>query len=216
VRRVLARESFGLTLPLITRADGSKFGKTAAGAVWLDPRKTSPFSFYQFWLNTADADAVKYLKIFTFLDLAAIDGLAQEAALAPQERATQRRLAREVTGMVHGAQALASAERITECLFAGDVHVLSEDDLDQLEQDGMDTTLISEDTAGLLSALVDSGLAPSRGAARKLVQSSGIRVNGLVQTDVEREFDWRDALYGRFYLLRKGKKNWHMLVRKSA
>ncbi|MFU8813756.1 MAG: tyrosine--tRNA ligase [Pseudomonadales bacterium] len=216
VRRVLARESFGLTLPLITKADGSKFGKTAAGAVWLAPEKTSPFSFYQFWLNSADAEVVAYLKIFTFLDHTELAQLAEQTATSPQARAAQRRLAREVTAMVHGDDALASAERITETLFDGDVHALSEDDLRQLEQDGVDKTHISEDTAGLLSALVESGLASSRGAARKLVQSSGIRVNGIVQTDVERELDWRDALFGRYYLLRRGKKHWQLLVRSGA
>ncbi len=216
VRRKLGRETFALTLPLITKADGSKFGKTAAGAVWLDPGKTSPYSFYQFWLNCADADVVGFLRVFTFLDLAEIDDLERQVAGAPEARSAQRRLAREVTAMVHGEEALASAERITRALFDGALGELSESDLAQLEQDGIDCTPVVEDTIGLLSALADSGLAKSRSDARKLVQSRGVRVNGQVQTDVERELDWQDALFGRFYLLRRGKKNWHMLVRRPG
>ncbi len=216
VRRKLGRETFALTLPLITKADGSKFGKTAAGAVWLDPGKTSPYSFYQFWLNSADADVVRFLRVFTFLDLAEIAALERQVAEAPEERSAQRRLAGEVTAMVHGEEALASAERITRALFDGELGELSESDLAQLEQDGIDCTPVVDDNIGLLSALADSGLAKSRSDARKLVQSRGVRVNGQVQTDVERELDWQDALFGRFYLLRRGKKNWHMLVRRPG
>ncbi|MBK81252.1 MAG: tyrosine--tRNA ligase [Gammaproteobacteria bacterium] len=213
VRRKLGRESFALTLPLITRADGSKFGKTAEGTVWLDARRTSPYAFYQFWLNTADADAVRFLKIFTFLELGEVASIAAEAQEAPERRLAQRRLAEEVTTLVHGPDGLASAERITAALFDGDLAGLSESDLDQLAQDGMGCTDVADAEIGLLAALADSGLAKSRGEARKLVAGNGIRVNGAVQSDVERALDWQDALHGRFYLLRKGKKNWHMLRR---
>jgi tyrosyl-tRNA synthetase len=215
VRRKLGQESFALTLPLITRADGSKFGKTAEGTVWLDAGRTSPYAFYQFWLNTADADAVRFLRIFTFLDLEEIAAIAGEAEQAPEQRLAQRRLAREVTALVHGEDGLDSAERITAALFDGELGALSESDLDQLAQDGIECTDASEPAVGLLAALADSGLARSRGEARKLVAGNGIRVNGEVQTDVERELDWQDALHGRFYLLRKGKKNWHMLRRRA-
>jgi tyrosyl-tRNA synthetase len=213
VRRKLARESYALTVPLITKADGSKFGKTAQGTVWLDAARTSPYRFYQFWLNTADADAVRFLKIFTFLDLDEVARLDAEMAEVPEQRVAQRRLAQEVTGMVHGSEALASAERITAALFDGDLASLSGADLEQLAQDGMDCMDVSSDHIGLLAALTDAGLTRSRGEARKLVAGKGIRVNGQVQSDVERELDWQDALHGRYYLLRKGKKHWHMLRR---
>jgi len=213
VRRKLARESYALTVPLITKADGSKFGKTAEGTVWLDAARTSPYRFYQFWLNTADADAVRFLKIFTFLDLEEVAGIDAEMAEAPERRAAQRLLAREVTAMVHGTAALESAERITAALFDGDLASLSGADLEQLAQDGMDCTDVSSDRIGLLAALADSGLTRSRGEARKLVAGKGVRVNDQVQTDVAREFDWQDALHGRYYLLRKGKKHWRMLRR---
>ena len=213
VRRKLAKESFALTMPLITKADGSKFGKTAEGAVWLDPQKTSPYSFYQFWLNSADADVVRFLRVFTFLDREEIDALAREVAESPEGREAQRRLAREVTAMTHGEEAVASSERISHALFAGAIEGLSDRDLAQLEQDGMDCTRVLGDHIGLLAALADTGLAGSRGEARRLVQSKGVSVNGQVQTDVERELDWHDAIEGRYYLLRRGKKSWHLLVR---
>ncbi|MFX3658169.1 MAG: tyrosine--tRNA ligase [bacterium] len=211
VRRKLGRESFALTLPLVTKSDGSKFGKTAGGSIWLDAGRTSPYSFYQFWLNTADADVVRYLKVFTFLTLGEIDELDRELAESPDGRAAQRELARAVTAMVHGDAALASAERITEALFGGDLGALSEDDLRQLEQDGVDRTTVPRQPLGLLAALADSGMARSRGEARRLVQSGGVYVNGHPQADPERELDWEDALFGKFYLLRRGKKQWHLL-----
>ncbi|HEX7037874.1 MAG TPA: tyrosine--tRNA ligase [Pseudomonadales bacterium] len=216
VRRKLGREAFALTLPLITKADGSKFGKTAEGAVWLDPAKTSPYRFFQFWLNSADADVVRYLRVFTFLDLGEIDELEREVREAPERREAQRRLAREVTAMTHGPAGLESAERITRALFDGSIETLSEGDLEQLRQDGVDSTVVPHQNVGLLAVLADSGLAKSRSDARKLVQSKGVRVNGQVEADVDRQLDWQDALYGRFYLLRRGKKNWHLLVRERA
>jgi tyrosyl-tRNA synthetase len=211
VRRKLGRESFALTLPLITKSDGSKFGKSAGGAPWLDAARTSPYSFYQFWLNTADADAVAYLRLFTFLSLGEIDELGRELAQAPEGRAAQRELARAVTALVHGEAALASAQRITDALFGGELTSLSEGDLAQLAQDGMDRSQLPRQSVGLLAALADSGVTKSRGEARKLVQGGGVSVNGVVVTDPERELDWGDALFGRYYLLRRGKKLWHLL-----
>jgi tyrosyl-tRNA synthetase len=213
VRRQLGGEAFALTVPLIAKADGTKFGKTAAGAIWLDPAKTSPYAFYQFWLNSADDDVIKFLKVFTFMALDEIVELEAAVQSDPQSRTAQLRLAEQVTELVHGSEALRSARRISECLFGGRLDTLTESDLEQLKLDGMDCTQLAGDSLGLLSAAAESGLAPSRGAARKLVQSKGLSVNGVVQGDAERDLDWSDALFGRFYLLRRGKKNWHLLVR---
>ena len=212
VRRRLGREVHALTVPLVTRSDGAKFGKTAAGAVWLDPAKTSPYAFYQFWLNVADADAVSYLRQFTLLGLATIDDLAQAAARAPERREAQTKLAEQVTELVHGADGLSAARRITDCLFGGDPNRLERGDLRQLELDGVESAAIPERRLGLLTALVASGLAPSRGAARKLVVARGVSVNGQVRDDPAHELDFADALYGRYYLLRRGKKNWRMVT----
>ena len=213
VRRRLGKEAFAITVPLVTKADGTKFGKTAAGAVWLSEARTSPYAFFQFWLNSADADVINFLNVFTFVDAKEIAELAEAMAQHPELRSAQRRLAQEVTALVHGASAVTSAERISECLFAGNIEALTEGDLQQLQQDGMEATALDASQVGLLDVMVAAGLANSRGAARKLVQSNGVRVNGAVQGDVERMLDWSDALFGRFYLLRRGKKSWHLLVR---
>ena len=216
VRRRLRREAFAMTVPLITRTDGAKFGKTAQGAVWLDPGKTSPYSFYQYWLNSPDADVVRFLKFFTFLDAAEIDGLEAGVRNAPHLRNAQKRLAEEVTALVHGSEALRSAQRIASCLFAGSPQSLRESDIDQLELDGMACTEVEADRIGLLAALADGGLAASRGAARKLVEGGGVSVNGAVQRDAQRMLDFSDALHGKYYLLRRGKKSWHLLARRRA
>ena len=216
VRRKLNKESYALTLPLITKADGTKFGKTAGGAVWIDRVKTSPYSFYQFWLNTSDADVINYLKVFTFVSLDEIADIAGEMEASPHLRMAQKRLAKEMTRLVHGEEALTSALRITRCLFEGDLTGLSPEDLQQLRLDGMDCTALADAGSGLLACLVEARLASSRGAARKLVDSGGVSVNGEVQRDTERFLDWSDALFGRYYLLRRGKKSWHLLVRNAA
>jgi tyrosyl-tRNA synthetase len=213
VRRRHGGEAYALTLPLVTRADGTKFGKTAAGAVWLDPARTSPYTFYQFWLNTADADVIDYLKTFTFLTLEDIKALAGELTGHPERREAQRRLACEVTELVHGPAAVASAERISASLFGGELEGLEEGDLAQLRQDGMDTSVIPATEIGLLAAMADGGVAASRGAARKLVEGGGIRINGAVVSDPGCVLDWSDAMFGKYYLLRRGKKHWHLFAR---
>ena len=216
VRRKHAIEAYALTVPLITKADGTKFGKTAAGAVWLDPAKTSPYSFYQFWLNTADADVEHFLKVFTFIELPLIDDLMLKTAAAPQQRDAQKALAAAVTGMLHGDGAVVSAQRVSDALFSGAIHDLTEHDLQQLRLDGMGCTVLNQESTGLLNALVEAELAASRGQARKLITGGGVRINGQTVEDPEREIDFGDALFGRYYLLRRGKKNWHLLVRESV
>jgi len=212
VRRHLGNEAFALTLPLVTKADGSKFGKTASGTVWLSPEKTSPYSFYQFWLNTADADVVNYLRYFSFLDKETIDGLAEDLAAQPEQRNAQRRLAEEITELVHGADAVVSAQRISEALFGGTPQDLQEDDLDQLQQDGLPSTICNQGD-GLLSVMVEAGLTRSTGEARKLVQGGGVRLNGEPLSNPRAEVDFSQALYGRYIVLRRGKKVYHLLAK---
>lgn len=212
VRRKLGIPAFALTLPLIAKADGTKFGKTAAGAVWLDSRKTSPYRFYQFWLNTADADVEHFLKVFTFIKVEEIGALMASFKVAPQQRVAQKALAEAVTLLVHGEEALSSAQRITEALFSDQISNLTEEDFNQLRQDGIDCTGVESRPAGLAAALVDAGLSPSRGQARKLIEGGGIRINGVVEQNPERSLDFSDAWFERYYLLRKGKKTWHLLV----
>ncbi|MEC7077417.1 MAG: tyrosine--tRNA ligase [Pseudomonadota bacterium] len=212
IRRHTGESAFAFTMPLVTKADGTKFGKSAAGAVWIDPKKTSPYAFYQFWLNTADADVVKFLKLFTFLTQDEIENLEVETQDQPELRQAQKKLAREVTTIVHGEQAVVAADRISTALFAGDAGQLLESDLEELQQDGMPCTSCAAGV-GLLTAMVEAGLTKSAGEARKLVQANGIKLNGDSIDDVARDLTFEDALFKRFYLLRKGKKNYHLIAR---
>ncbi len=208
VRRTLNREAFALTVPLITKSDGTKFGKTETGTVWLDPRRTSPYAFYQFWLNTADADVLRYLGAFTFVDVEEIAQLGDLLVAAPEKREAQRRLAREVTQLVHGGVGLDSAQRISSVLFGGNVRDLTLADLEQLHLDGIASCEIEDGDNGLVAVLAKSSMAPSRSAARKLVQSGGVHVNGSVAADLDAVLVRESALFGRYHLIRRGKKAW--------
>lgn len=215
-RRINRAQVFGLTLPLITKVDGTKFGKTEAGTVWLDATKTSPYAFYQFWMNTADEDVYRFLHYFTFLDLTDI-GLIKSADQQVQGRkSAQGVLAREVTRLVHGPLGLAAAERISAALFSGAINTLTQGDLDQLALDGMPCSTI-ERSKPMLEILVDTGLAATPrgevtlGQARKFVIDGAVAVNGETCRDTERMFTKENAIYQRFHVLRRGKKTFHLL-----
>ena len=211
VRRVLHKPAYALSMPLATKADGTKFGKSAGGAVWLDAAQTSPYAFYQFWLNCADAEVVNHLRVFTLLGLDEVDEAATAVADRPDRREAQRLLAREVTRLVHGDEGAGSAQRISDALFDGDVRALGSDDLRQLEQDGMDSTRVAPGT-GLLAAMTAAGLANSNGAARRLVSANGVRLNGERVTDPAVRLDAAAALFGRYHVVRRGRKSWHLIV----
>ncbi|MCW7546454.1 tyrosine--tRNA ligase [Photorhabdus sp. APURE] len=205
-RRINQKQVFGMTVPLITKSDGTKFGKTEGGAVWLDPKKTSPYKFYQFWINTADADVYRFLKFFTFMNLEDIDALEEEDKNSGKAPRAQYVLAEQVTGMVHGEEGLAAAKRITESLFSGAVADLTEADFAQLAQDGMPVIEL-EKGADLQQALVNAGLVPSRGQARTMISSNAVAVNGEKQSEPEYLFTDSNRLFGRYTLLRRGKKH---------
>lgn len=217
-RRQNQAQCFALTVPLITKADGTKFGKTEAGAVWLDPSKTSPLAFYQFWLNSADADVYKFLRYFTFLPLEEIDSIEAvdlEAQGRPQAQAV---LAREATRLVHGEEGLAAALRITEALFSGDPNQLPESDFEQLRLDGMPSSELSlTDVSGkpLTSLLVECGMAKAGREIKDALGRNSVFINGRPQgaqdnMRSEEIFDVRHALFGRFFLVRLGKKKYHL------
>lgn len=206
-RRMHQKQVFGLTVPLITKADGTKFGKTEGGAVWLAPEKTSPYKFYQFWINTADADVYRFLKFFTFLSLEDINALEQEDNNSGKAPRAQYVLAEEVTGMVHGVGGLAAAKRITQSLFSGALNELTEADFAQLAQDGMPTIKLDGE-ADLQQALVNAKLVPSRGQARTMIGSNAVTINGEKQSNTEHTFSNADRLFGRYTLLRRGKKHY--------
>lgn len=204
-RRLHQKQVFGFTVPLITKSDGTKFGKTEGGAVWLDPKKTSPYKFYQFWINTADADVYRFLKFFTFLSIEEIDAIEDEdknSGVAPK---AQYILAEQVTGLVHGKQGLLAAKRITDSLFSGSLADLTEEDFRQLALDGMPSITL-EHGADLQQALVTAELVPSRGQARTMISSNAVSINGekCVQTDYV--FSESDKLFNKYTLLRRGKK----------
>jgi len=200
---------FGLTIPLMLKADGTKFGKTAGGAVWLDPERTTPYEFYQFWLNQDDRDVVRYLKYFTFLDRAEIEALAEKVATEPEKREAQRRLAQEVTKFVHGEQAVVEAEHISKALFSGDVTALTAEEIEQGFRD-VPSVDVTADKANIVQWLVDTKIEPSKRQAREDVTNGAITVNGERIREVEFELDPTAAFDGRFVIVRRGKKRYFL------
>ncbi|MFQ2253645.1 tyrosine--tRNA ligase [Aeromonas hydrophila] len=208
-RRLHQAQVYGMTLPLITKADGTKFGKTEGGAIWLDPALTSPYAFYQFWLGTADEDVYRFLRYYSFMPLSEIEALEAEDAKRQGRKLAQQVLADELTELVHGKGALAAAQRISELLFSGDVARLGESDLAQLAQDGMPGWCIEGETS-LVTLLVESGLANSRRIARELLAAGAISLNGEICRD--EPLTATDRLFGRYLLLRRGKKQYRLVT----
>jgi tyrosyl-tRNA synthetase len=211
IRRVHGRAAFGLTLPLVTKTDGTKFGKTESGAIWLDPKKTSAYEMYQFWLNMADAEVGPFLRYFTFLAQDRIRELEAATKTAPDKREAQRVLAREVTALVHGESAVREAEEISAALFSGDVASLRESQL-SLATSGMPTSRLGRgDVSGMPwpDLLVHVGLADSKRNARELMASGAIQVNGRKLDPAAPAAPSATALFGKYLILRKGKKTYH-------
>ncbi|MEI4940939.1 tyrosine--tRNA ligase [Aeromonas caviae] len=208
-RRLHQAQVYGMTLPLITKADGTKFGKTEGGAIWLDPALTSPYAFYQFWLGTADEDVYRFLRYYSFMPLAEIEALKAEDAKRQGRKLAQQVLADELTELVHGKGALAAVQRISESLFSGEVARLGESDLAQLAQDGMPSSPIKGET-DLVTLLVECGLANSKRIARELLAAGAVSVNGAIRRDEPLTAD--DRLFGRYLLLRRGKKQYHLVI----
>jgi tyrosyl-tRNA synthetase len=215
IRRVRGGKAHGLVIPLITTASGTKFGKTEAGAVWLDAKLTSPFRFYQFWLNTEDSDAGKYLRYFTFLDRPSIAQLEDAIRNAPERREAQRVLAREVTRMVHGDAHVVRAERASGVLFGEDISTLPADDVLSVFEDVPSSTVAADKLAGEGVAVVDllasSGLTASKGEATRLIRGGGVYVNNRRITDERARLSSADAIEGRLFVLRKGAKQNHVV-----
>jgi tyrosyl-tRNA synthetase len=216
-RRLHGNQVFGLTMPLITKSDGTKFGKTESGTVWLDAQRTSPYAFYQFWLGVSDADVYKFLKYFTFLDVAAIDATEAADAERSGRPEAQSILAREVTRLVHGQEGLDAAERITAALFSGTLAELSNSDVLQLRQDGLPASTVArvDFPETLTQMLTDAGMAASGKQVKDALGRQAVTVNNRVlgledNGDVASCFDEVEAVFGRFYLVRLGKKKYHL------
>ncbi|MHB1929171.1 MAG: tyrosine--tRNA ligase [Acidimicrobiales bacterium] len=209
LRRLRSAHGFGLTSPLVTRADGSKFGKTETGTVWLDPRRTSPYAFFQFWVNTADAEVGAYLRRFTFLDREAIEALDDATAEHPERREAQRALARELTTLVHGAAETGRAEAAAAALFTPDIAALDASSLEAALADAPQSPATLP--VSLADAFVSTGLLGSRSAVRRELDAGSLYVGNRRET-AERPLTGADALHGRWIVLRYGKRNQHVLV----
>ena len=216
IRKKLGTHAFGLTLPLITNADGSKFGKTVAGAVWLDPRRTSGYRFYQFWINTDDRDVLRYLKYFTFLNRDDIAALAEQHAANPGARVAHKALAKSVTDLIHGAAATTEAQRASEVLFGGSLEAISEatfaEIAGEIPSKEIPRARLADAPLSLIELLVEAGLCPSKGQARKDLEGGGIYVNNVREGSLQRTVSPADLLFGKNLLLRKGKKNYTLVT----
>ena len=216
-RRMNGNQVFGITLPLVTKSDGTKFGKTESGTIWLDATKTSPYAFYQFWMSTADADVYKFLRYFTFLDVERIAEIEEEDKAAVGRPQAQGVLAEEVTRLVHGNDAVEAAKRITESLFSGDISQLSEADFEQLKQDGLPATQVPGDLSDtpLTTLLVDAGMANSGKQIKDALQRDAVIVNdracGMSDNMSGNEiFSTEAGLFGKYFLVKLGKKKHHL------
>lgn len=203
-------DAYGLTIPLVTKSDGKKFGKSESGAVWLDAEKTSPYEFYQFWINQSDEDVIKFLKYFTFLGEEEIDRLEQSKNEAPHLREAQKTLAEEVTKFIHGEDALNDAIRISQALFSGDLKSLSAKELKDGFKDVPQVTL-SNDTTNIVEVLIETGISPSKRQAREDVNNGAIYINGERQQDVNYALAPEDKIDGEFTIIRRGKKKYFMV-----
>ncbi|HET7627354.1 MAG TPA: tyrosine--tRNA ligase [Bacillales bacterium] len=212
IRREGKEESaFALTVPLVTKSDGTKFGKTESGAIWLDAEKTTPYEFYQFFLNSSDEDVVKFLKYFTFLSREEIEALEEKVKVAPEKREAQRTLAEEVTKLVHGEEALKQAIRISEALFGGDVAELTAAEIKQGFKDVPSFAMASKEDVGLIDLLVDAGVSSSKRQAREDIKNGAIYINGERDTDLQRVVGADDRIEDQFVIIRRGKKKYFLI-----
>jgi tyrosyl-tRNA synthetase len=215
-RKKSGRQVFGLTLPLITKSDGTKFGKTESGAIWLDPARTSVYRFYQFWIRTDDRDVIKYLKYFTFLPKEEIESLEAQHQECPERREAQKALGKAMTDLIHGSEATQEAIRASEILFGGGLEGITEqtfnDVLGEVPTFSMSAASLEGDGLPLADALAEAGLAPSKGQARKDIKGGGANINNIREQDPQRLLTRNDLLFGKHVLLRKGKKHYAVVT----
>ena len=216
IRRKTGGEAFALTCPLITKADGGKFGKTESGNVWLDARLTTPYKFYQFWIRSDDRDVIRYLKFFTFLNEAEIAELEKQHTENPGARTAHKALAKSVTEMIHGPDATAEALRASDILFGGDLEGVSEATFNEIVGEvptkDLPASELGDGGKGITELLLHSGLCASKGQARKDVEGGGVYVNNIRETNFQRSLTAADFLFGKHLLLRKGKRNYAVLT----
>jgi len=215
IRRVVGQRAFGITAPLLTTSTGKKFGKTEEGAVWLDANRTSPYQMYQYWVQTADAEVIPYLKLFTFLDAEQIRELEREVETSPEKREAQRVLAAEATGIVHGIPAVAAVEAASRILFSGSTEEASSETIAMLSREIPATKVSLEElhsAISLVDLLVRTRLAESKAAARKLIEGGGVYLYNQRESSVQRSVSSEDLRWPEAMLLRTGKRNYHLVV----
>lgn len=216
IRRVIFEEQeeeaevYGLTVPLITKSDGTKFGKTAGGAVWLDPEKTSPYEFYQFWINTDDRDVIRFIKYFTFIDFEEISQLENELEEAPEKRIPHKRLAEEMTKLVHSEEALKQAKKITDALFSGELSSLNAAEIEQGFKD-VPSVKVDDKNMPLVDLLVRAGISSSKRQAREDIKNGAIYINGIRNQDTAHQLTAEDRIEDRFTIIRRGKKKYFLV-----
>jgi tyrosyl-tRNA synthetase len=215
IRRKRGKKGHGLVFPLVTNAAGTKFGKTESDTIWLEAARTSPYKFYQFWLNTDDRDVISYLKYFTWLERSEIDQLTEELESAPEKRSAHRTLAQKVTAMVHGDDALRSAESASKVLFGEAMDNLSVSDILDVFEDvpssEIERSNFEGDGMGALDLMVESGLTESKGEARRLIRSGGFYINNARQSDESGRIGLDQCVDGKVIVLRKGGKNYRLV-----
>ncbi|HPG19500.1 MAG TPA: tyrosine--tRNA ligase [Flexilinea sp.] len=215
IRRKTGKNAYGLTYPLVKKKDGTKFGKTAGGAVWLDPERTSPYKFYQFWLNTDDADVIPFLKYFTFFDRQKIDELEFATRENPEGRAAQKALAVEMTKMMHGETALDKAMQASEALFGGEINGLSAADIKEIFADVPSGVIAADSMNGeglpIVNLLSDCGFMKSKGEVKRAIAEGGVYINNHRVTDVNTSIRKDQFIEGKYLVLRRGKKNYFLL-----
>ena len=211
IRRVTGQTAYGLTLPLVTKSDGTKLGKTESGTIWLDSGRTTPYQFYQYWINVDDRDAIRFLKYFTFLPEEGLIELEMELANKPWERTAQRTLAREVTTLVHGSKSTMSAENISQALFYGRVTDLSGDEIDQGLNDVPTYTLQGDQQVKLVDLLAAAGISHSKRRAREDILAGAITINDVRRTDLEETLAPADRIAGKYVVIRRGKNKYYLV-----
>ncbi|MCK6258072.1 tyrosine--tRNA ligase [Fictibacillus sp. KIGAM418] len=203
--------AFGLTIPLVTKSDGTKFGKTEGGAIWLDPEKTTPYEFYQFWINTDDRDVIKFLKYFSFKSHEEINELIEQVESAPEKRAAQKALAEELTALVHGEQSLEQAIKISQALFSGQLSELTGAEIEQGFKDVPSFEMESKEDIGLIDLLVASKISPSKRQAREDITNGAISINGERCQDLDKVVGSSSRIDDRFVVIRRGKKKYFLI-----
>ncbi len=211
IRKIEGGTAYGLTFPLVTKSDNIKFGKTEAGTIWLDPKKTTPYQFYQFWINTNDEDIIKFLKYFTFLDKDKILDLGEKTKKAPEKREAQYILAKEITSLVHGEEETIKAEKISQALFYGKIKSLSEKEIEEGFKDIPSTLVRGKKEIKITDLVLEAGVSFSKRQAKEDVKNGAISINGEIYTETDKIVSASEKLFGKYIIIRKGKRNYFLV-----